>query len=733
MSELEPFWIPDSDVSPEKKNRGGGKGKTPRSDRKEHSNTLRESFAKAVQTSSSSPSSFQSSGITLMVVEMNDVYNRKNAANRREDELSSLGMEVKAVIDNNHILVALRNQTITGIGPMIDQYGTTEIAGTEPKPSVLDEIAGFCPNVGSGKCSEDVLDGGNSAENVILMIVPNMEESDYDEAFPAIRKRVQSLGGSVNEESADNIAMPYISVTLPSEEAVLSMCDDQAIYRVDSDGEASLDAFFPNPGLPQDLEPCFDHIGTKPVVCIIDGGFHDNKFLGPLLLERYHPEVPAHGNHGTMVASRAAYEYIKPADDGTLIPACRLIDANIFREGIKETELVTLIRDVVERYHDVCKIYNICINIPTRKVGKPSPLSVTIDDLQRSFDVTFVSSSGNVLEYIDKGSLEDVLNDDAYWLEIPAQSVYALTVGAIAHRGVYGGLSGINQIVPYSRHGPGISNTVKPDLLAYSANVDYFDGKKAYLYDDMSRVLGDDGPVNVQGTSFSAPVVSNHLSQVMDRFRGLRSRACCALMINVCEPVSLRGTSRNRVGFGSTTLENCLTQFPWRTTFIREAKIGEDGKKVHFIRLPVPECLEDRDCTITVTCLSDPELNASQNQSYLLSNLSVTMQRMGPDGKYTDDNKVREREKLSKSMDPCQMKIYKFSGMDAKELRLRIASTVNPMAESLEVKYTLVVTIEEDSRSIDVFEAVRGMNHYRAVSEILKERISDRQTIAHDV
>ncbi len=430
-----------------------------------------------------------------------------------------------------------------------------------------------------------------------------------------------------------------------------------------------------------------------------------------------------------MVASRAAYGYIEPAGDGTLIPGCRLIDANVYRKGIRESELVPLIRDIVERYHDICKIYNICINIPTRKVGRPSPLSVAIDELHRSFDVTFVSSSGNVLDYIDKGSLEDVLNDDTYWLQIPAQSVYALTVGAIAHREEYGSLSGINQVVPYSRHGPGISNTVKPDLLAYSANVDYYDGKKTYLYDDMSKVLSDDGPVHMPGTSFSAPVVSNHLAQVMDRFKGLRSRACCALMINGCEPVSHKGTSRNRVGFGSATLEGCLDQFPWRTTFIREAEIGKDGNKVHLIRFPVPECLEGRDCTITVTCLSDPELNASQNQSYIQSNLSVTMQKMEHDGKYPKGENVKEREKLSTEKDPCQMKIYKISGMDTKELRLRIASTVNPIAESSEVQYTLIVTIEEDSRSVDVYEAVRGMNHYRAVSEVLKERISDQQTV----
>ena len=162
------------------------------------------------------------------------------------------GMEVKAVIDDNHILVALRDQAISGIGSVIDQYGTGGMTKTEPKPSVLDEIAGFRPNVGSGKCSEDILDGGDSEENVILMIVPNMEERDYIEAFPAIKERVLSLGGSVNGESADNIAMPYISVTLPSEEAVLSMCDDQAIYRVDSDEEASLDAFFSESGTPSE-------------------------------------------------------------------------------------------------------------------------------------------------------------------------------------------------------------------------------------------------------------------------------------------------------------------------------------------------------------------------------------------------------------------------------------------------------------------------------------------------
>lgn len=726
MNEQEPFWIPDSDIVPVKRT-GGSSKKEPRSDRVEHSRVLRQSFAKAFKTSISSPSSFPSPSPALIVVEMNDLFNRRIAANRREGELSSLGMEVKAVIDDKHILVAVRDQAVSGIESMIDQYGTASDPKATRNPSILDEIGGFYPNVGTTKCSDGVLDGNDTSENVILMVVPNMEERDYIEAFPAIESKVKSLGGQVNEISDDNVAMPYISATLPSESAVLSMCDDQAIYRVDSDEMASLDAFFLNSELSSNFIPCFDGIESKPIVCIIDGGFRDNMFLGPLVVDRYRPDAPAFGDHGAMVASRAAYGYIRPDINGRIIPKCRLIDANVYSKGLLETNLVEIIKDVVQRYHEMCKVYNLCINLPAKKVGAHSPLSVTIDDLQRSFDVTFVVSSGNVEGYVDKNSLKDVLNDDRYWLKTPSQSVYAITAGAIAHRESYESLSGINQVVPYSRHGPGISDTVKPDLLAYSANVDYYGGKKTFLCDDMSIVLNDEGPTHKAGTSFSAPVVSNCLVSIMDRYRGLRSRACCALMINSCEPVSQRKVSQNRVGFGSIIEENHLSQFPWRVTFVCEAEIGKDGNKIHRVILPVLECLRGKDCTITVTCLSDPELDASQNQAYILSRLSVTMQRKNEGS--GDWEKIDERKKLSTEMDPCQMKIYKFSKMDGSELMLQIISTVNPIVESTEIRYTLAIAIEDDSRSVDVCKAVIDMNHYPTVSEALRERISDRQTI----
>ena len=264
MADYEHLWISDSEISYGKKS-GGSRLTIPRDDRRDHSRILDRSFSEAWEAMESHPSSFDNPDTVVLVMKFNGVRRKKNITDRRDAELSSLGMEVKAVIDGEYILIGMRKDDMTSLRSKLRSYGD-ETASVD----ILDEIEGFSPNTGLRKCSDDVIsDSETGSIDTILLLVPNMTDADYETAFPNIERRVRELGGTVRHESISSVGMPYMSVTIPSEGAVQSICDDQAIYRVYKDEKASLDDFFLSEPWLNDLKPDFVRsIHLKPCLDI---------------------------------------------------------------------------------------------------------------------------------------------------------------------------------------------------------------------------------------------------------------------------------------------------------------------------------------------------------------------------------------------------------------------------------------------------------------------------------
>ena len=718
MMTYEHLYIPDTEVQVDKK-KGGNTEVQHRSDRRTHSQNLKTSLNHAWNTAKTHASSFPDNGTSLLIVEVNDIRRKRKPSEKRDKVFSGIGLQIKAVIDERHILVAMVNRQYGGFGSLLDAYGS-EKPGSDKQTNldVFDEIESFEPNIGSSKCSKLILDDDETTpKDVVLMVVPNMGDDEYAEAFPLIRKRVESLGGTVSSESLSSHTMPYLAVTLPSAEAVLSMCEDQAIYRIDNDGLASLDDFFPMGAEPPTLTPDLNvDLDSLPIVCVIDSGITDDGFVGPLICDRMYPDRECVNHHGTRVASRIAYGYVPDGKESEIItPLCRLIDCNVFHEGLRETEMISVVEEIVLRYHSVCKVYNLCINFPGNE-GRVSNLSEKIDQLQSEFDVLFVISTGNYMEYIHSQTIEDVLKDDALRLRSPAQSVNALSVGAAAPVKRNGCISNVDQVVPYSLHGPGISGTVKPELLAYSANVDYFEGNGIYIFNSKTIALDDGKPINVAGTSFSAPIVSSYLARVWTVLPGLHIRTAKAVLINNCKPTSHQSKNppSSHVGFGIARISGCLESEPGRVTFIREG-VMENSGKVHLITIAVPDVLRGKSIRIYMTCISNPILDASRGLWYISSRLSVTVRKRDSDGLFTKEGNVKERVKPSSSDDPCQVKIYQINEVDTDELQFRVTSTTD--YDDYRIPYSLVITIEEESKTVDLYNHVRNMNRYPTISE----------------
>lgn len=720
MSGKEHFWIPDSEKYTEKHN-PIPPDKEPRADRGEHSKALRGSLSKAVDTGVIDRSSFRHSDVSLVIVELDEGVN----AHRQDSGLGDYYMDVKAVLDDTHILASVRKRDVEKLDKKIEAYPS------KSGDSVLDQIKGFRPNTGLIKCSSDVVGGLDGSVDVVVTLVPNMSDSDYEGAMPLLEEAVSDLDGQINGSYWEPGEAPFFSVTLPSEKAVLSMCDDTAVYHVSKDGRAlPVDAFFLDGSLYEGVR--LDETGLSdgmPVVCVIDNGIGGG-FLEPLVCERMHPERSADDDHhGGMVASRAAFGYV-PQSVGTnlLVPVCRLIDCNVYHEFENMTKASEVLREIVSRYHEVCRVYNLSINFD--QIDSNSELSMAMDVLQRQYDVLFVISAGNHSLWCTEGlAMEDIMKDESSRILVPGLSVLGVTVGSAVSKSLPGSISSSRGVAPYSRHGPGTGGMMKPDVLAYTADVQMKDGGRVYSDDETSRTLRGDLYAKAVGTSFAAPVVSSMLAVIGDRFSNLSILAAKTLLLHRCRPVDgMDFVDPYGVGCGivGTTMKKALESDPKSLTFIREDVLSSETNR-HCFRIMVPEDAKgSRRSTITVTCCSMPVLDRSRGSEYIGSYISATLWKPN-DGELI---RMTPKESIGGRGHPYLKRKYRPKTLASGDYEVRLELSSAPNAKHLPVRYVLAVSVDLDSTLFDIHDAVGSSGRYQLISEIdVRNKIEQKVTV----
>ena len=164
-----------------------------------------------------------------------------------------------------------------------------------------------------------------------------------------------------------------------------------------------------------------------------------------------------------------------------------------------------------------------------------SPWASAIDKLSYENDILIIQSAGNILCRSGNNarpSVKDFINADKQYpdylyepssrISNPAQSLSALTVGAISHtdklQGDWNSFGDKNDPSAFSRTGLGIWDTIKPDVVEYGGD---------YVYDNIQnpnistqketslnllRTTNTPGKLLAQdgvGTSFAAPKVTN--------------------------------------------------------------------------------------------------------------------------------------------------------------------------------------------------------------------------------
>jgi hypothetical protein len=359
---------------------------------------------------------------------------------------------------------------------------------------------------------------------------------------------------------------------------------------------------------------------------ILDNGISDIPYLKPWLNGRFspYPEDYMKKDHGTFVSGVAVYGDLLEDKSWIGEDGVRIFDACIFpdieKESIDEDELIENINEVIEKYSESIKIWNLSISI-AKQVDEFSfsDFGVALDEIQQKNKVLIIKSAGNCKKF--------KYNKPVGKIHYGADSVRAITVGSLAHKKSSGDLADIDNRSPFSRIGRGPSYIIKPELVHYGGNA----GLKTK---SGVKSFGKDGGINQAiGTSFSTPRIASLAARIYqeinEEFDPLLIKGLMIHSADYSKNLKVEGDRVDHVGFGrpKRVKEILFNSVNEATLIIRDNL--EKSEYIDIMDFPMPECLIDEDGfyngQIIVTLVYDPILEPTQRAEYCQSNIEVKM------------------------------------------------------------------------------------------------------------
>ncbi|VVE22956.1 hypothetical protein PCE31106_03228 [Pandoraea cepalis] len=307
-----------------------------------------------------------------------------------------------------------------------------------------------------------------------------------------------------------------------------------------------------------------------PMVAVVDGGISD-KFAA--WVKGSYGRIPASQrdlDHATNIAGLlVGAKHFNPGYGSRFEEnGCWLIDIALhtkdeyfgrhYGNGSAKfmDELERVVADCRDKYG--VRVFNFSLNNKEDVIPNAfSEEATRLDKIAREHDVFFVISAGNVRDEDRRPEWDKVISvaaaqlieskSDTLWG--PADSLLNISVGAMNGAGVRGCLPDVP--ARYSRRGPGVRGSVKPDV----SHIGGADGK-----DDLSGLssVSEDGMLAaVKGTSMAAPLVAKTLAALDMELAGVAPREVVqALFLHntyfekAFQSQQARRIGRSLIGFG---------------------------------------------------------------------------------------------------------------------------------------------------------------------------------------
>lgn len=383
-------------------------------------------------------------------------------------------------------------------------------------------------------------------------------------------------------------------------------------------------------------------IAGSPIICIIDSGVQENhKYLTPAILaDDSVCLVPKEtstndeygsggitGGHGTRVAGAILYHNQIPTTGNITLPYfirnARILNGS--NQLPMDTNPSQVIKNIIKAFFidafEKTKVYNHSIGEGTPFDGEEfkhmSFWAAKIDALSYDHDVLFIQAAGNISEDVIKGMIIGLdkpyplyFSEKPARLSNPAQSLQAITVGSISHSDFedddYVAIGKSGEVSSFSRIGPGIWDSIKPDVVEYGGTHIINKGDNALTTNedvcaDLIRT-SPQGPAHARdgiGTSFAAPKVAyiaGAIQKVLPNAPALLYRALIAQSARLPRDISRMTSDQKQMimrqmGYGLPDVKKATQNNDYRATFVTTSHIEIGAGEAHIYPVCIPDTL----------------------------------------------------------------------------------------------------------------------------------------------
>ncbi len=505
--------------------------------------------------------------------------------------------------------------------------------------------------------------------------------------------------------------------------------------------------------------PLPDALAEYPIVGIVDSGIAAS--CGPLLpwvadTEVFVVAAEQNREHGTFVGGLVAF-----ASDVNLVGVadiggpCRLLDViampnHDVTKGpvgvLSEPTLVGILRDVVPRYRDRVRVWNLSLGSDDLCQDSAfSDLAKTLDDIQREYDVQFVLAAGNFVDEARTWPPQATIGERDR-ICAPADSVISLTVGALAHAQSLQSVVSINEPSPFSRRGPGPSYIVKPEIVQYGGNCDdsfRYQTTGVRSLDTAARVAED------IGTSFATPLASALLANVINALDPAPSMNLAKALVvhSAGYPTAPGEGDINYFGFGRPSGFDAIINSTQSSATLIFEDVLQPGHHLELDPFPFPACLiQDGKSTgrIKMTLVYTPPLDSNYGLEYCRANVSASLGTWGPkrdkdDGSLMYVRQVPPDPKLARGAYEEELVKHGFKWCPVKSYRREFRKGVSADTWRLVVEllhrageapspqpFALVVTVSGDDGQPVYDDMVTALRTYATQDLALKATVRQR-------
>lgn len=634
--------------------------------------------------------------------------------------IESEGLTINAIKDKNHAIVSAPKNIFNNLQKRVNRYRDHGIKQD------FQYIESFSPFRAEDKHTTSLLNylKKNTDEILIdiqMMLLPDMPEKIREKAENDIIKKIKNNNGNLPEPPYHMTDGTSILRAKLSPSSLQLLSEDPRIYRIEKT------AFFriikkqnhPSSEREWKLNTSIDLSSLPNVVILDDGICLPGDLQNVVALQWSAPGCErklATAEHGTPVASRAAFGYIGlSAMDLTLTPRAKLIDAQIVNaeEDLSIIKMLNRITVAVENFASVAKIFNLSYNTETPIEGdEMSILGSVLDELSHKYNIRFVISAGNH-KLLDScpSNLIDIIEDDDSRISSPADAMLGISVGAVVGCDHFGSLSRTNEIAPYSRRGPGFYGFYKPDLVSYGATV----SNGLFPRDAYSLCIDKNGDIPLGGTSFTAPTVAGDLAQILSTVPDSNIGLAQALLYNGTillydkeniEQEELDYAS-NLYGRGLSSPENSIYSSEDKVSFIHYGTMNRREKKR--VKFYIPTVIAnykakrgEQKLRVRVTCITQPPVDRTKGSEYSAAYISASIHRLNSNGKNVCANPTVSDNRTK--WDTCYHFSNEFSSFSSGDWEVWLELFTRwDIKDDDEIPYSLVITVEDLTKSGNLY------------------------------